>query len=82
MKTHARCAFCGQKMEPGNGCTVELEDDGAIRTRFGDEADDWGADNGPCHDCAVTKGQNHHPGCDVERCPICDGQIITCGCFG
>jgi len=26
----------------------------------------------PClRDCAVTKGQLHVPGCDVERCPAC-----------
>ena len=34
----------------------------------------------PCHDCAVLKGQYHVPGCDVERCPSCQGQYITCQC--
>lgn len=24
-----------------------------------------------CHDCRVKIGGFHHPGCDVERCPIC-----------
>jgi hypothetical protein len=50
------------------------------RVRYGDEADDWGADHGPCHDCAAIKGEFHGPGCDVERCPSCGGQIYGCDC--
>ena len=52
----------------------------AARIRFGDESDDWGADRGPCHDCAAIKGELHVEGCDVERCPGCDGQRFNCDC--
>ena len=34
-----------------------------------------------CHDCNVHAGGFHHPGCDMERCPNCKGQLISCGCF-
>ncbi len=52
----------------------------AERVRYGNEPEDWGADRQPCRDCEVIKGQYHVPGCELERCPICDGQAIGCDC--
>lgn len=34
----------------------------------------------PCHDCAAIKDQYHCYGCDVEQCPRCRGQFISCNC--
>ena len=34
----------------------------------------------PCKDCATPLGGIHHHGCDVEECPVCHGQAISCSC--
>jgi len=33
-----------------------------------------------CGDCGKATGENHLINCDIERCPKCKGQLITCGC--
>jgi hypothetical protein len=34
-----------------------------------------------CADCNIEYGGFHHLGCDMEVCPKCDGQLISCGCL-
>ncbi len=34
-----------------------------------------------CHDCNIKNHGKHHPGCDMEECPRCGGQLISCGCL-
>lgn len=50
------------------------------RVRYGRERPNFHGDLRACHDCAVIPGELHVPGCDVERCPACDGQSIACDC--
>lgn len=33
-----------------------------------------------CHDCEAKEGQLHDYGCDMERCPYCEQQLISCEC--
>lgn len=51
------------------------------RVPYGSEWQDWEAETGACHDCRVIKGELHVPGCDVEECPACGAQAITCECM-
>ena len=42
------------------------------------DEDEWAHNS--CHDCSARPGQMHILGCDVERCPDCGHQMISCGC--
>jgi len=33
-----------------------------------------------CHDCGAKEGEYHKLGCDMERCPFCGHQLISCEC--
>ena len=33
-----------------------------------------------CHDCGAEEGHLHELGCDMESCPFCGGQLISCDC--
>ena len=33
-----------------------------------------------CHDCGAMEGELHQFGCDMESCPYCGSQLISCGC--
>jgi hypothetical protein len=74
------CKWCEQEMLKADSCTEETVKypDG---TKLSVSKYHFKEDNGRCHDCNIKHGGIHHPGCDVERCPRCGGQLIGCGCL-
>lgn len=82
----AVCEFCGKDMLKSNGCKlVPIPHNGKNYRpiKVGDPGDPYAGEKPGtrCGDCNALVGYYHHPGCDMERCPICHGQLITCGCL-
>ena len=79
----ALCGYCDQEMLLADGCsTAAIVIDGVSYepVRYGSERG-WGRLSGRCGDCNVARGAVHHHGCDIERCPRCGDQSISCGCL-
>lgn len=79
------CKYCNQEMTDLDKitCTITHIWDlltGQIYARPIYEPEDKSPDH-RCHDCGIKAGGYHHPGCDVEICPKCGGQMIVCGCI-
>lgn len=81
----AKCEACKQEMTKHVGCTfthLKMGSKAIVRrVPYGEEDLDWGAASGlPCGDCGCPPGTFHHVGCDVECCPVCGFQSISCEC--
>jgi hypothetical protein len=74
----APCEICNKSMMRSKGC---LDKDYVIdgkRYPAVPYVDIYGSER--CHDCNCKDGEFHHTGCDMERCPLCNGQFIMCDC--
>lgn len=81
----AICQNCKQEMRKASKCTKPLL---VVKYRAGSvfvfkrDTEYYDA-NKRCHDCGIAnrRGNVHHLGCDVERCPNCGLQLISCSCL-
>lgn len=82
----AICEHCKREMKLHKSCkTAAIKLDGVLYKRipWGDEDQLKGLSIeslGPCHDCGVLPGGYHHLHCDMEQCPKCGHQFISCEC--
>jgi hypothetical protein len=79
------CPACNREIAATDGCAIEGFDDFAdqvprIRIRYGSEFRDH-TPEWSCHDCNAAPGSFHHFGCDMEICPRCGRQAISCDCL-
>ncbi len=75
----AICKQCGQEMVQGGDCPANREVELSDGTKM-PSVPYQPKTNTNCHDCGVAPGNYHHPSCDMERCPKCGEQLISCPC--
>ena len=78
-----KCKFCGlvDNWSRPNGCSLKsFPIETVNRPRIPYTPPYYGEDYEHCHDCGATEGRYHHPGCDMETCINCGGQLISCPC--
>lgn len=76
-----KCEDCQEEMRDKHTTTCTIGKI-KIKEKFYNRDSSYFDVNKRCHDCNIEniEGNFHHFRCDMERCPKCKGQLITCGC--
>src|SRR3954447_9768085 len=78
----AICLDCDREMRTAPTCvvsTLHLAGAPFPLTPYGRDGPSVPS-GGRCGDCGVEPGGFHHLGCDLQRCPRCQRQLLSCGC--
>ena len=79
------CTYCNRNVSTTDGCDrypVRHLGEEYEQIKVGDEGDFYENQlDAVCGDCNAKYGHYHHPGCSNERCPLCERQLMTCGCL-
>ncbi|MFE9691551.1 hypothetical protein [Micromonospora sp. NPDC005806] len=78
---HMVKAFPSEIVESQQITHIAIEGSEYERIRYGGEGYwEFGNISGNCHDCGIVAGQLHAITCDMEECPKCRGQLLSCPC--
>jgi hypothetical protein len=78
----ANCLDCDREMLTAPSCVVSslhLGGEPFPLTPYGRDGTS-APGGGRCGDCGVEPGGFHHLGCDLQPCPRCQRQLLSCGC--
>jgi hypothetical protein len=79
------CSVCRRPIRDGVGCVGpepgpnKVVQGRVVRRAARPKGDIFELSN-YCPDCGAAIGQFHHLGCDLEACPLCQGQLYFCDC--
>lgn len=76
----AKCKACNREMTTAKGCVVTHYNDFGDGKKYERIPYEGDFNSSRCHDCGCKSGELHHVGCDMEKCPKCKGQCISCDC--
>jgi hypothetical protein len=71
-----KCIACHIEMKTGESCRFNLlkssKGSHVRRIKYVGDIN--------CGDCFIKPGGYHHIGCDMEECPACSRQLLSCDC--